>query len=76
LGAGLFFAFHTKNVQLATLKTNISKSLEIFIELFGKYLSTDDCMEFYSHRKKNGTETFLRSVIYSADRLSTVILEE
>jgi hypothetical protein len=57
-------------------KANRSKSLEIFIELFGKYLATDDCMEFYSNRKKNGTETFLRSDIYGADKLSTVILEE
>jgi hypothetical protein len=57
-------------------KTDRSKSLEIFIEHFGKYMSTDDCMEFYSNRKKGGTETFLRSDIYSADKLAAVILEE
>ena len=33
-------------------------------------------MEFYSNRKKNGTETSLRSDIYSADKLSAVIVEE
>jgi len=57
-------------------KPERSRSLEIFIELFGKYLSTDDCMEFYSNRKKDGTDTFLRSDIYSADKLGAAILEE
>jgi hypothetical protein len=33
-------------------------------------------MEFYSNRKQGGTETFLRSDIYSADKLAAVILEE
>jgi len=57
-------------------KSERSRSLEIFIEMFGKYLSTDDCMEFYSNRKKDGTDTFLRSDIYSADKLAAAILEE
>jgi hypothetical protein len=53
-----------------------NKALEIFHELFGPYLDADDRMEFYSNRKLNKTETFLRSDIYKSKMLSAVILEE
>ena len=53
-----------------------NRSLEIFRELFAEHISDDDCISFYSNRKKAGTETFLRSDIYDSEKLSTVILEE
>lgn len=53
-----------------------NQSLAIFHELFDQYLNADDCMEFYSNRKLNNTETFLRSDIHRAEKLSAVILEE
>jgi hypothetical protein len=75
LNAGFFYSKPILAVA-AMPKSDRSRSLEIFIELFGKYLSTDDSMEFYSNRKKNGTDTFLRSDIYGAEKISAVILEE
>jgi len=53
-----------------------NRCLDIFREVFAEHLNTDDCMEFYSNRKQNGIETFLRSTVSSCDKLTAVILEE
>jgi hypothetical protein len=53
-----------------------NRCLGIFRELFMEHMNADDRMEFYSNRTKNGIETFLRSDISNADKISTVILEE
>jgi len=56
--------------------TTRNQSLAIFHELFDQHLDINDHMEFYSNRKRNSTETFLRSDIYGGEKLSAVILEE
>jgi hypothetical protein len=56
--------------------TNRNRSLEIFHELFDKHLDHDDYLEFYSNRNKDGTKTFLRSDVYTTEKLSAVIVEE
>jgi hypothetical protein len=50
--------------------------LQLFYDQFESYLSTDDSVQFFSNRKKAGNQTYLSTDIYSADKLSTVILEE
>jgi len=50
--------------------------LKIFYDQFESHLSMDDCSQFFSNRKKAGNNTFLCADIYSAEKLSTVILEE
>ena len=50
--------------------------LQLFYDQFEKYLSTDDRVQFFSNRDKAGKSTCLSTDIYSADKLSTVILEE
>lgn len=50
--------------------------LNVFYELFESYLDPDDGFQFFANRNNGGRLTFLRSDLYRAERLSTVILEE
>jgi len=59
-----------------TLGSKNSRPIQLFHELFGPYLCTDDYMEFYSNRRKAGKDTFLASDVCHADKLSTIVLEE
>ena len=62
--------------ELARQEPHRGGALQLFYEQFEPYLSTDDCMQFFSNRNKAGRQTYLSSDIYTADKLSTVILEE
>ena len=59
-----------------TLKSKNSRPIKLFVEMFGKYLSVGDYMEFYTNRRKADTDTFLSLDIYKAEKLSTIIVEE
>lgn len=59
-----------------TAKSENSGPIRMFMELFGEHLLADDFMEFYSNRRKGGTDTFLRLDIYKAKKISTIVLEE
>jgi hypothetical protein len=59
-----------------TLKSQDSRPIQMFVDMFGKHLSTDDYMEFFSNRRKGNTDTFLRLDIYKAKKIATIILEE
>jgi hypothetical protein len=59
-----------------TLKSENSRPIKMFFDMFGENLSKDDYMEFFSNRRKGSTDTFLRLDIYKAKKLATIILEE
>lgn len=59
-----------------TLKSENSRPIQMFVDLFGAHLATDDYMEFFTNRRKGSTDTFLRLDIYRAKKLATIILEE
>jgi len=59
-----------------TLGSKKSRPIQMFHEMFGKHLAMDDYMEFFSNRRKSGTDTFLSLDIYRADKLATIVLEE
>jgi len=50
--------------------------LQLFYDQFEQYLDADDGMQFFTNRNQSGRQTYLSSDIYSADRISTVILEQ
>jgi hypothetical protein len=58
------------------LEFNKTGPLQIFYDLFEEHMSLDDNYQFYSNSKKAGINTFLSSDIFSAEKVSTIILEE
>lgn len=59
-----------------TLSSKNSRPVALFNDMFGEHLAADDYMEFYSNRKKAGTDTSLTLDIYKARKLSTIVVEE
>lgn len=58
------------------LRQNKTGPLKIFHEMFGARLSTDNFIQFFTNGIRKGTNTYLLSEIYGADKLADVILEE
>jgi len=58
------------------LKFNKKGPLKIFYELFEEHMSMEDNFQFFSNSRKKGINTFLSSDIFSAEKVSTIILEE
>lgn len=65
---------HAKPMIEPTL--NKTGPLKIFYDLFEDHLSMDDYFQFFSNSKKAGVYTFLKSDIFSTEKVSTIILEE
>lgn len=59
-----------------TLDGSNNRPIRLFHEMFGSRLSRDDYMEFFSNRRKAGTDTYLRLDIFRADKLATIVTEE
>jgi len=62
--------------QMNRPEPNKQGPLKFFYEQFESHLFMDDCFQFFANRKKAGNNTFLCSDIYTAEKMSTVILEE
>jgi hypothetical protein len=58
------------------LRQNKTGPLKIFHEMFGARLSTDNFTQFFTNGVRKGTNTYLLSELYVADKLADVILEE
>jgi len=58
------------------LRQNKTGPLKIFHELFGERLATDNFTQFFTNGVRKGTNTYLLSELYVADKLADVILEE
>jgi hypothetical protein len=58
------------------LEFNKNGPLKIFYELFEEHMSMEDNFQFFSNSRKKGVNTFLSSEIFSAEKVSAIILEE